>query len=166
MQTGNIWKRDLMRVLCEYNYCKMLLYAGTTHMVVIGTEENAATVIALFDYLRKTFRRLSEEKYSGYVQGRRGYWRTAKGKKDYIRSYLEGCIPVYACSWRSPGRRRRKPAHDLSPKLIDDYMGRFRLVRRKPVANRHKTNHKAYMTGVDDGRHISLSRQLKDNTLF
>ena len=70
---GNIWKRDLMRVLCEYNYCKMLLYAGTTHMVVIGTEENAATVIALFDYLRKTFRRLSEEKYSGYVQGRRGY---------------------------------------------------------------------------------------------
>lgn len=49
-------------------------------------------------------------------------------------------------------------------KLIDDYMGRFRLVRRKPVANRHKTNHKAYMTGVDDGRHISLSRQLKDNT--
>ena len=28
---GNIWKRDLMRVLCEYNYCKMLLYAGTTH---------------------------------------------------------------------------------------------------------------------------------------
>lgn len=90
---GNIWKRDLMRVLCEYNYCKMLLYAGTTHMVVIGTEENAATVIALFDYLRKTFRRLSEEKYSGYAQGRRGYWRTAKGKKDYIRSYLEGCIP-------------------------------------------------------------------------
>lgn len=51
-------------------------------------------------------------------------------------------------------------------KLIDDYMDRFRLVRRKPVANRHKTNHKAYMTGVDDGRHISLSRQLKDNTLF
>lgn len=49
-------------------------------------------------------------------------------------------------------------------KLIDDYMDRFRLVRRKPVANRHKTNHKAYMTGVDDGRHISLSRQLKDNT--
>lgn len=29
-------------------------------------------------------------------------------------------------------------------------MGRFRLVRRKPVANRHKTNHKAYMTGVDE----------------
>ena len=36
---GNIWKRDLMRVLCEYNYCKMLLYAGTTHMVVIGTRK-------------------------------------------------------------------------------------------------------------------------------
>lgn len=56
---GNIWKRDLMRVLCDYNYCRMLLYTGTTYMVVIGTEENAATVIVLFDYLRKTFKRLS-----------------------------------------------------------------------------------------------------------
>ena len=36
---GNIWKRDLMRVLCEYNYCKMLLYAGTTHMVRVVSEK-------------------------------------------------------------------------------------------------------------------------------
>ena len=56
--------------------------------VVSGTEENAATVIALFDYLRKTFRRLSEEKYSGYAQGRRGYWRTAKGKKAVSYTHL------------------------------------------------------------------------------
>ena len=77
---GNIWKRDLMRVLCEYNYCKMLLYAGTTHMVVIGTEENAAT-----------------------------------GEPPKVRRTISGLIwkaayPVYACSWRIPGRRRRKPA--------------------------------------------------------
>lgn len=26
---GNYWKRDLLRVLCEYNYCRMLRYRGT-----------------------------------------------------------------------------------------------------------------------------------------
>lgn len=129
---GNIWKRDLMRVLCEYNYCKMLLYAGTTHMVVIGTEENAATVIALFDYLRKTFRRLSEEKYSGYAQGRRGYWRTAKGKKDYIRSYLEGCIPRFT---HAAGEVRADAAgnrpHDLSPKTDRRLYGQVQACQKK-----------------------------------
>lgn len=99
-----------MRVLCEYNYCKMLLYAGTTHMVVIGTEENAATVIALFDYLRKTFRRLSEEKYSGMRKAD-----AVTGEPPKVRRTISGLIwkaayPVYACSWRIPGRRRRKPA--------------------------------------------------------
>lgn len=164
---GNIWKRDLMRVLCEHNYCKMLLYTGTTHMVVIGTEENAATVIALFDYLRKTFRRLSEEKYSEYAQGRLGYWRTGKGKKNYIRSYLEGCIPGLRIQLekivQTPQETGLIVCHQ---KLISDYMTGIKLVKRKPVALKHKTNYEAYMTGVDDGSHISLNRQLKDNTLF
>lgn len=164
---GNIWKRDLMRVLCEHNYCKMLLYTGTTHMVVIGTEENAATVIALFDYLRKTFRRLSEEKYSGYAQGRTGYWRTAKGKKIYLRSYLEGCIPGLRMQLEAVEQTAQETGLVVChQKLIDDYMSRLKLVKRKPVALKHKTNYKAYMTGVDDGSHINLNRQLNNNTLF
>ena len=91
--------------------------------------------------------------------------RTAKGKKDNTRPNLEGCITGLRRQQENPGQTPQETGLMIChQKLIDDYMGRFRLVRRKPVANRHKTNHKAYMTGVDDGRHISLSRQLKDNT--
>ena len=41
---GNYWKRDLLRVLCEYNYCRMLRYRGTTDMLIVGTQENIAAV--------------------------------------------------------------------------------------------------------------------------
>lgn len=34
---GNIWKRDLLRIICEYNFCRILLHGGTTYMVVVGT---------------------------------------------------------------------------------------------------------------------------------
>lgn len=166
---GNIWKRDLMRVLCDYNYCRMLLYTGTTYMVVIGTEENAATVIVLFDYLRKTFKRLSEEKYTEYAKGRRGYWRTVKGKKNYIRSYLEGCMPGLRIQLEKLAQApQEKGLAACHKKLIDDYMGKIKLVlvKRKPVTLKHKTNYDAFMSGMDDGRHVNLNRQLSDNTLF
>ncbi|MCZ2669111.1 hypothetical protein O1399_21890, partial [Bacteroides fragilis] len=46
---GNYWKRDLLRVLCEYNYCRMLRYRGTTDMLIVGTQENIAAVTVLYD---------------------------------------------------------------------------------------------------------------------
>ena len=55
---GNIWKRDLLRIICEYNFCRILLHGGTTYMVVVGTRENAEVVLSLYNYLRSVFRRL------------------------------------------------------------------------------------------------------------
>ncbi len=62
---GSYWKRDLLRVLCQYNYCRLLIYQGTTDMIIVGTEENVATVSILYDYLRSAFRRLANKKTSG-----------------------------------------------------------------------------------------------------
>ena len=90
---GNYWKRDLLRVLCEYNYCRMLRYRGTTDMLIVGTQENIAAVTVLYDYLRTTFRRLADKRHMEYVSIKRGYYRTEKYRKKYIRSYLEGVTP-------------------------------------------------------------------------
>ena len=100
---GNYWKRDLLRVLCEYNYCRMLRYRGTTDMLIVGTQENIAAVTVLYDYLRTTFRRLADKRHMEYVSIKRGYYRTEKYRKEYIRSYLEGVTPGLSKS----GKTRR-----------------------------------------------------------
>ena len=71
---GNYWKRDLLRVLCEYNYCRMLRYRGTTDMLIVGTQENIAAVTVLYDYLRTAFRRLADKRHMEYVSIKRGYF--------------------------------------------------------------------------------------------
>ena len=32
---GSYWKRDLLNVLCRYNYCRILLCRGTTDMFIV-----------------------------------------------------------------------------------------------------------------------------------
>lgn len=58
---GSYWKRDLLNVLCRYNYCRILLCRGTTDMFIVGTDENITAVTVLYDYLRTAFRRPAEE---------------------------------------------------------------------------------------------------------
>ena len=36
---GNIWKRDLMRVLCEYNYCKIFLVINILNPLLLYSPE-------------------------------------------------------------------------------------------------------------------------------
>ena len=106
---GNIWKRDLLRIICEYNFCRILLHGGTTYMVVVGTRENAEVVLSLYNYLRSVFRRLSVERCTEYVATRRGYYRTKKFKRNYIKSYLLGCCTGLRNNLRAFGKQRRKP---------------------------------------------------------
>lgn len=107
---GNIWKRDLMRVLCEYNYCKMLLYAGTTHMVVIGTEKMRQLSLRSLTTCVKPSDVCPKRSIPGMRKAD-----AVTGEPPKVRRTISGLIwkaayPVYACSWRIPGRRRRKPA--------------------------------------------------------
>lgn len=164
---GNIWKRDLLRVLCEYNYCRMLLLQATTHMVIVGTRENATAVKALFNYLRAAFKHFAEERHARHVQGMRGYYRTKKFKKAYIRSYLEGCTPGLRWQLEKMDRSLQETALVACHKqLIKEYMDTVSLVKRKPVRSKHRTNLDAYYAGVNDGKNINLNRQLADNTNF
>ena len=62
---GSYWKRDLLNVLCRYNYCRILLCRGTTDMFIVGTDENITAVTVLYDYLRTAFRRAGRREAQG-----------------------------------------------------------------------------------------------------
>lgn len=159
---GNIWKRNLLRIICEYNYCQILLYSGTTYMVVLGTKENASVVIALFKYLRSAFKSLAADRHIEFIQDKRGYYYTQKFKKNYIRSYLLGCCTGLRNQFESMVKTSQETGLVLCHKqLIKDFLDTQSLVTRKPVKDKRKTNYSAYNTGYRDGKDINLNKQIK-----
>lgn len=158
---GNIWKRDLLRIISEYNYCQILLYSGTTYMVVLGTKENASVVIALYNYLRVAFKSLAVDRHREFIRGKRGYYCTQKFKKNYIRSYLLGCCTGLRSQFESISRTCKETGLVICHKqLIKDYLATISLVKRKPVQNKCKTNYSAYTSGYVDGNRINLNKQI------
>lgn len=159
---GNIWKRDLLRIISEYNYCQILLYSGTTHMVVLGTKENASVVIALSNYLRSAFKSLAMDRHCEFIKGKRGYYCTQKFKKSYIRSYLLGCCTGLRNQFESMIKTSQETGLVLCHKqLIKDYLGTLSLVTRKAVKIKDRTNYSAYSAGYADGKSINLNKQIK-----
>ena len=159
-KNGNIWKRDLLRIICEYNFCRILLHGGTTYMVVVGTRENAEVVISLYNYLRSVFRRLSVERCTEYVATRRGYYRTKKFKRNYIKSYLLGCCTGLRKQFESIRKTAEETGLMLCHNhLIDDYFQSIGTTTHKSK-NRNKVNTSAYCSGYDDGSKINLNKQI------
>ena len=157
---GNIWKRDLLRIICEYNFCRILLHGGTTYMVVVGTRENAEVVLSLYNYLRSVFRRLSVERCTEYVATRRGYYRTKKFKRNYIKSYLLGCCTGLRKQFESIRKTAEETGLMLCHNhLIDDYFQSIGTTTHKSK-NRNKVNASAYCSGYDDGSKINLNKQI------
>lgn len=167
---GNYWKRDLLRTLCRYNYCRMLRYTGTTDVTIVGTDENIAAVTMLYDYLRITFRRLAETRHRECVSSRRGYYRTEKYRKRYIRSYLEGVTPglreqyekIRNLSAGQPDEKALIRCHDaLISRYLESVGAGESRIRKSDV----KIDFLAYHAGILDGRNVSLNRQIKGGSL-
>lgn len=161
---GNLWKRDLLRIICEFNYCRILLYSGETNMVVIGTEANTATVMYLYDLLRGIFRKLAPIRYDEFAQGKRGAIRTERYKRKYMASYLKGC----ACGLREK-LWRESLTNEVSEKslvvchkqLIDDYMAGVSTVKRNPVKQKRKDIVEAFCVGYDDGKTTQTNKAIR-----
>lgn len=150
----------MLRIICEYNFCRILLHGGTTYMVVVGTRENAEVVLSLYNYLRSVFRRLSVERCTEYVATRRGYYRTKKFKRNYIKSYLLGCCTGLRKQFESIRKTAEETGLMLCHShLIDDYFQSIGTTTHKSK-NRNKVNASAYCSGYDDGSKINLNKQI------
>lgn len=163
---GSYWRRDLLQVLCRYNYCRILLCRGATLMRIVGTEENITAVGVLYDYLRTAFRRLAETRYREYVSGKRGYYRTGKYRMKFMRSYLEGVSPGLREQYEALRHTHREEERGTAlalchSSLIDGYLERIGAGVSRARERKAGTDCHAYLSGMGDGRSISLSGQLK-----
>lgn len=162
--TYGLWKRLLMNVICEFNYCKTFLISGQTNMIVVGTEANAFTVIYLYDTLRSIFRKLAPVRYEAFAEGKRGAARTEKYKRKYIASYLNGC--VYGLKEKLTLEAAANEVQEKSlvvchNQLINDYMSNYSTVERKSAKTKRKDVAEAFCYGYRDGKNTNINKAIE-----
>ena len=134
-------------------------------MLIVGTQENIAAVTVLYDYLRTTFRRLADKRHMEYVSIKRGYYRTEKYRKEYIRSYLEGVTPGLRGQFEAMRSTSAEEVHETAlvhchNALIERYLETIGTSPSKVQPRKAKTDYSAYSSGMGDGRNINLNRQI------
>ncbi len=162
--TYGLWKRLLMNVICEFNYCKVFLISGQTNMIVVGTEANTSTVIYLYDMLRSIFRKLAPVRYKEFANGKRGAIRTEKYKRKYIASYLNGC--AYGLREKLTIEAKANEVQEKSlvvchNQLINDYMRSYASVERKAPKTKKKDIAEAFYNGYCDGKNTNINKAIK-----
>ena len=100
-----------------------------------------------------------------YVSTKRGYYRTEKYRKKYIRSYLEGVTPGLRDQFEALRCAQAEEVRETAlvhchNALIERYLETIGTRIAKVQPRQTKTDYSAYHSGMDDGRSISLHRQI------
>lgn len=165
---GSEWKAQLLHVIAKNNLCRLFTRTYNKKMFIIGAQENVIIVKEFYVYLLKVFRRLAIERFNeaqnaAMVEGKRY---TEKGEKLFIRSYLEGVASGLQDNYDS-----LKPTSEVTAlvvchdRMIDDYLNNseYKLNNKHQRQRRHEVYGEAYLQGEEDGRNVSLNKQLKNN---
>lgn len=178
---GN-WKRELLTIICTYNYCQCLVNTFSKRMCIVGEEQNVAIVKQLYDYLVKAFKRLAQEKWETTVTlyganhcisipfeiAEQLY---GKGKKPlFFKSYFKGAWVGLKEQFES-----LQPTSDETALMvvhtdaINDFLSKDEFYTGKGVRNRKDSDdmdYCAFCAGQEDGRNISLHRQIGEKKQF
>jgi hypothetical protein len=100
-----------------------------------------------------------------YVSIKRGYYRTEKYRKEYIRSYLEGVTPGLRGQFEAMRSTSAEEVHETAlvhchNALIERYLETIGTSPSKVQPRKAKTDYSAYSSGMGDGRNINLNRQI------
>lgn len=169
------WKRELLTVICMFNFCRCLVNSFSKRMSIVGEKQNVIIVRQLYDYLVKAFKRLAQEKWwtrvtlygsNNFVSipfdmAERKYGKDKKAL--FMKSYYTGAWCGLKEQFESLQPTSEETAlmvvHD---EAINDYLshdehytgeGRYRK-------GNDDMDYAAFSQGIVDGRSISLSRQL------
>lgn len=170
---GN-WKRSLLNILCTYNYCQSLVVTYRKKMLIVGQEDNVVVVRQLYEYLVEAFNRLCDDRWEEFVKeyvketaqpySIAEYYLSNNEKKRFFKSYFLG-----ATSGLHRNFENRQPTSDETPlmvvhqKAIDDYLSKDESFSGKTVhfrEVRQNLNEWAASCGYEDGKEISLDRQI------
>ncbi|MBR1527003.1 MAG: DUF2786 domain-containing protein [Prevotella sp.] len=161
---GSRWRRWIMTTIAKYNYCELFIVTGSPKMLLIGQVDNVAICKELFDYLVKTFRRLSRERFDIALSLDRAlYFEDAK--RLWFRSYLEGCAAGLDDNFESHQITSEERGLMVCHKdAIMDWTKQNHKVKEDAKPRREQKRDidpLAFLTGQADGREVSLNKQLK-----
>jgi hypothetical protein len=164
---GNYWKKSLLHVIAENNLCSIYTRTYNGKMFIIGAEENVIVVKEFYVYLLKVFRRLAIERFNEAQNEamRNGQRYTEKGKNLFFRSYLEGVSVGLQENYDSMKPTSEETALVVCHKdMIADYLNdsKYKMDNRHHRQRRREVLGEAYEQGQEDGRKVSLNKQLSD----
>jgi len=161
------WKRDLLTVICMFNFCECLMNSFTKRMSIVGEKQNVIIVRQLYDYLVKAFKRLAQEKWETTVTlygsniAKRMY---GKDKKPlFMKSYYKGAWIGLKEQFDSMQPTSEETAlmvvHD---KAIKDYLShdKYYTGHCRFREGKEDMDYVAFYEGKSDGRSISLRMQI------
>lgn len=165
---GSIWKKDLLITIANNNLCSVYTRALNHKMIIIGAEDNVVIVKEFYDYLLKVFRRLAIERFNDaqneVMQTGRRY--SEQGRNRFIRSYLQGVSVGLQENYDSIKPTSSETALVVCHKeLINSYLqsGKWFLSDKKERQRKTTVIGEAFDKGIDDGRKVSLNKQLDIN---
>jgi len=169
------WKRELLTVICMFNFCHCLQNSYTKRMSIVGEKQNVIIVRQLYDYLVKSFMHLAQEKWKVTVtlygsnnfvsipfdMAERMY---GKDKKPlFMKSYYKGAWFGLKEQFESMQPTSEETAlmvvHD---EAIADYLSHNEHYtgNARYYEDKSDMDYVAFSEGKADGRSISLNRQL------
>ena len=164
---GNHWKGSLLSVIARNNLCSVYTRTYNNKLFVIGAEENVVVVREFYDYLLKVFRRLVIERYNEAANEymKMGRRLTDEERHKFMRSYLEGVPYGLQENYDSMKPTSEETALAVChSSMIDEYLQcKYKVSNQKRRQQKRHVYGDAFDRGYEDGRNVSLNKQLNSN---
>lgn len=90
--TNGNWRKTLMFVLCDVNFCRYIRHGNGRKITIIGRQHNITIVKAMFEYLVREIKRLTIRDWRAAFPDTYGQLNNTATEFSWKRSYREGAV--------------------------------------------------------------------------
>lgn len=168
------WKKELMSVICRYNFTSYTFSSMTKRLQVYGHMENVDTTVWLYHYLEIGLYNLAEETYQKELNKKSGEERRHFSKVyayRFKRDFLLGAVSGFDTQLFEQQRANNKVTDVIiyNNKALDEYLGKtrpnIRYVDPKPLPDVGFGYSKGYEAGksfkIGGKLNLKTQKQLK-----
>lgn len=164
------WKKELMRVICKYNFTSYLINSSTRSLQVYGNMENVDMAVWLYHFLEIGLYNLSEKHYQEELKKRTGEDKRQLSRTSYTfkRDFLLGAVKGFNDQLQEQRRQQTSKVNEMilyNKKALDEYLGqtnrRVRYVDPKPLPSTGE----GWEAGYEAGKSFKVNKPLDNNNL-
>lgn len=153
------WERYLCNGICLTNQCRLLIYKGSTHLTLFGTQANLAIVIELFEELRSMIRTLANTSFTAYGYGQPTAWKT---------SFCLGATSAIYARMKATSTKVVQETNSTALMVVEDQRAENALRAYAPKIktgkkSRGPSNHSAFSAGYEAGQRLPTTTTKKLN---